>query len=80
MFASGHPNLDIKLVTDKPPFLRLRTGDFRLLLQPLTQDDMDRLREQRGTLDCERGYLVARIVDRADWDRALSTLEVCEID
>lgn len=32
--SSQEPNLDIKPVTDSPPWLRLRIGDWRILYRP----------------------------------------------
>jgi mRNA-degrading endonuclease RelE of RelBE toxin-antitoxin system len=80
LLEEGQPNLNMKVITDKPPFLRLRVGDFRVLLQPLTEPEMQRLLLQRGHLPARNVFVVARVVDRADFDRALATLEMCEID
>ena len=60
-------NLDIKGVQGRRPWLRLRLGDHRVLFRPLTQ------RECRD-LQVERGYLIARVVDRRDLYRAIRTL------
>ena len=32
--SAGQPNLDIKPVTGSTPWLRLRTGDWRILFRP----------------------------------------------
>jgi mRNA-degrading endonuclease RelE of RelBE toxin-antitoxin system len=60
-------NLDVKAVQGRRPWLRLRLGDYRVLFRPLT------VRECRD-LEVERGYLIARVVDRRDLDRAIRTL------
>lgn len=75
----GRPNLDMTVITDRPPFVRLRVGDFRILLQPLTAGEIQRLVLRHGTLSATKGYIAARVIDRAELDRAVATLESCEI-
>lgn len=63
------PNLDIKQLTGRAPWLRLRRGGYRILYRPLTDAEL-------ATLDVERssGFLVERVVDRGDLERATMTL------
>jgi len=63
------PNLDLVALRGRAPWLRLRSGDWRVLLRPLTPTE---LAEVAGT--AERGFLVARIVNRRDLERAVATL------
>lgn len=63
------PNLDVKHLAGRSPWLRLRRGGYRILYRPLT----DAERAALGT-ECPSGFLVERIVDRGDLDRATATL------
>ena len=56
-------NLDIKPLTGRRPWMRLRTGDWRILFRPITPDEHP-----------VGGYLVARIVNRRDLDEAVRKL------
>ncbi|MGH2831878.1 MAG: type II toxin-antitoxin system RelE family toxin [Solirubrobacteraceae bacterium] len=62
-------NLDIKALTGRAPWLRLRRGEYRALYRPLTSNELQALgaREQAG-------FLVERVVDRGDLEHAASTL------
>jgi mRNA-degrading endonuclease RelE of RelBE toxin-antitoxin system len=62
-------NLDIAPLRGRPPWLRLRVGDFRVLFRPLTMDERSGLK-----LAGERGYLVARVVNRRELERAVRIL------
>lgn len=62
------PGLDIVALQGRAPWRRLRSGDLRILLRPLKPDEMRDL-GHRG-----RGYLVARVVNRRDLDRAVRSL------
>ena len=62
-------NLDVVALQGRTPWLRLRSGDWRLLLRPLSAAE---LAEVAGT--ATRGFLVARIVNRRDLERAVATL------
>lgn len=64
-------NLDIEPLSGRPPWRRLRVGNWRIVYRPLTQDELARL----GSNEAE-GYLVARIVNRRDLQLALRTLEL----
>ncbi len=62
-------NLDVVALQGRAPWLRLRSGDWRVLLRPLSAVE---LADVEGT--AERGFLVARIVNRRDLERAVATL------
>jgi mRNA-degrading endonuclease RelE of RelBE toxin-antitoxin system len=58
------PNLDVKPLVGRAPWLRLRRGDYR----PLTDSELQtRAGEQAG-------FLVERVIDRGDLERATATL------
>jgi mRNA-degrading endonuclease RelE of RelBE toxin-antitoxin system len=63
------PNLDVKQLVGHTPWLRLRRGGYRILYRPLTGAELRTL----GT-EHPDGFLVERIVDRRDLDRATATL------
>jgi mRNA-degrading endonuclease RelE of RelBE toxin-antitoxin system len=63
------PNLDIKALTGRTPWLRLRRGEYRVLYRPLTSSELLALAAQE-----QAGFLVERVVDRGDLERAASTL------
>jgi len=69
-------NLDIKPVEGHRPWLRMRVGDYRVLFRVLSRAEMDLLVMRRGALAGETGYLVARVVDRAELERAVDTLDL----
>jgi hypothetical protein len=54
---------DIKALVGRQPWLRLRVGDYRVLMRALDP-----------AKDGEDGYLVARIVHRRDLERSVGTL------
>lgn len=61
------PNADVKPLAGAKPWLRLRTGQLRILFRPLTGEERKKLRVRRG-------YLVSRVVHRRDLFRATETL------
>lgn len=63
------PNLDVKHLAGRSPWLRLRRGGYRILYRPLTNAELRTI----GT-ELPDGFLVERIVDRGDLDRATATL------
>lgn len=68
-------NLDVKALRGAAPWLRLRLGDHRVLYRPLTAAELEPL--VAGVDARERptaGYLVERIVNRRDLDRAVTSL------
>ena len=67
--ARGAENLDAKALQGAAPWLRLRVGDFRVLYRPLTPEEV---RAVPGS--ALAGFLVARVVNRRDLDRAIESL------
>jgi hypothetical protein len=59
----------VKRLAGRPPWLRLRIGDYRALLRPLTTEELQELPD-----DFDQAYLVARIVNRRDLERAVEKL------
>ncbi len=57
-------NLDVASLEGLGTWLRVRSGEFRIVLRPLTGAEC----EARGA---SRGYLVDRVVDRRDLERIL---------
>ena len=65
-----HPaNLDVKPLSGRAPWLRLRRGGYRILYRPLTEHELRALGAPERA-----GFMVERIVDRGDLERAASTL------
>lgn len=62
-------NLDVKALTGRPPWLRLRRGGHRILYRPLTPDELQALQAQESA-----GFLVERVIDRGDLERAAAKL------
>jgi mRNA-degrading endonuclease RelE of RelBE toxin-antitoxin system len=62
-------NLDIKPLTGRAPWLRLRRGEYRVLYRPLTSSELRTLGAQE-----QAGFLVERVIDRGDLERAALTL------
>lgn len=56
--AAGAPNLDVKALQGRAPWLRLRVGDWRVLYREIGEGDL----------------LVGRIVPRGDLERAVDSL------
>jgi mRNA-degrading endonuclease RelE of RelBE toxin-antitoxin system len=63
------PNLDVKPLVGRAPWLRLRRRDYRILYRPLNDAEMRTLGAAEPT-----GFLVERIIDRGDLERATATL------
>jgi mRNA-degrading endonuclease RelE of RelBE toxin-antitoxin system len=62
-------NLDIRPLTGRVPWLRLRRGEYRVLYRPLTSSEL------RALAAAERaGFLVERVIERGDLERAASSL------
>jgi mRNA interferase RelE/StbE len=64
--AVGAENLDIKAIHGHSPWRRLRVGDFRVLYRELSRLE--------GGGPGHRAWLVARVVDRRDLERAVTGL------
>src|SRR5438094_9608342 len=60
--AAGAENLDVKALAGRAPWMRLRTGDWRVLYRPLAASEGD-------------GWLVARVVNRRELERAVRALQ-----
>jgi hypothetical protein len=71
-------NLDVRPVAGHAPWLRLRAGDFRILFRRLTRAELDLLALRRGAVESDTGFLVGRIVDRSELERAVDTIELIE--
>jgi mRNA-degrading endonuclease RelE of RelBE toxin-antitoxin system len=67
--APQPPNLDIKALVGRSPWLRLRRGEYRVVYRPLTAAELGRLKANEAA-----GFLVERIVDRRDLEKAAATL------
>ena len=63
-FVVGAENVDVKALQGRSPWLRLRVGELRVLLRPLTPD------ESGGA----PGWLVARVIARRELERATASL------
>jgi mRNA-degrading endonuclease RelE of RelBE toxin-antitoxin system len=62
-------NLDIKPLTGRVPWLRLRRGEYRILYRPLTSSELRALAASE-----QAGFLVERMIERGDLERAASSL------
>jgi hypothetical protein len=71
-------NLDVAPISGHAPWLRLRAGDFRILFRRLTAAELDLLVLRRGAVEGATGFLIGRIVDRSELERAVDTLELIE--
>jgi mRNA-degrading endonuclease RelE of RelBE toxin-antitoxin system len=68
--ADPHPaNMDVKPLRGNEPWLRARCGQHRVLFRSLTSTELKHLGVKRGS-----GYLVARIIDRSELERAVRSL------
>ena len=71
-------NLDVRPIAGHAPWLRLRAGNFRILFRRLTRAELDLLTLRRGTDESDTGFLIGRIVDRSELERAVDTVELIE--
>jgi mRNA-degrading endonuclease RelE of RelBE toxin-antitoxin system len=62
--ATGAENLDLKAISGHPGWLRLRVGEHRVLCRPLGPKESDE----------QPAWLIARIVDRKELERAVTKL------
>jgi mRNA-degrading endonuclease RelE of RelBE toxin-antitoxin system len=62
-------NLDIKPLTGRAPWLRIRRDEYRILYRPLTNSELQALSAKERA-----GFLIERVIDRGDLERATSTL------
>lgn len=54
-------NLDIKALANRPPWLRLRVGELRVIYRPEPA--------------AEPSWLIARVIHRRELDRAIASLD-----
>lgn len=59
----GAPNLNIRPITGRPPWKRLRDGDWRILFRDIGVEEHP-----------DGGHLIARVVNRRDLDEAVRGL------
>lgn len=65
-----HPaNMDVKALAGHAPWLRARCGEHRIIFRALTRAELPKVGAEVAS-----GYLVARIIDRADLERAVRAL------
>lgn len=62
-------NLDVKALVGRAPWLRLRRGEYRILYRPLSGGELQALKASE-----QAGFLVERVIDRRDLERAASSL------
>lgn len=62
-------NMDVRPLKGNEPWLRARCGEHRVIFRGMTRDELRRVGAKVKT-----GYLVARVVDRAELERAVRTL------
>ena len=82
----GATNLDVKAVQGHPPWRRLRVGDWRVLYREMSAEEIadvcrvrqadlrSQLGKHQAVPEDGTGWLVARIVNRSDLDRAAANL------
>ena len=63
------PNADVKSLVGRPPWRRLRIGDYRVLFRTLDAAEIAAI-----GIEDDTGILVARIVHRRDLERAVASL------
>lgn len=68
-------NLDVEPLKGRAPYLRLRVGAFRVLFRRLQPAELKALETRRGVTG-PSGFFIERIVNKADVERAIDTLEV----
>ena len=71
---SPPPNLDVKPLEGRPPWRRLRIGDWRIVYRALEQEERGALSRIRGESVDASTVFVERIVNRRDLERILAAL------
>lgn len=66
-------NIDLRALKGLRPWLRLRVGDWRVLLRPLTPAELSSLELVHG-LSTKRGYYVEAVVNRRQLGQRLKRL------
>jgi mRNA interferase RelE/StbE len=59
--SSNAQNLDIKALANRPPWLRLRVGELRVIYRPEPA--------------AKPSWLIARVIHRRELDRAIASLD-----
>jgi mRNA-degrading endonuclease RelE of RelBE toxin-antitoxin system len=59
--STSAANLDIKALANRPPWLRLRVGELRVIYRPEPA--------------AEPSWLIARVIHRRELDRAIASLD-----
>jgi len=63
-------NANVKALQGAAPWLRLRSGDFRVLYRPMTTKEL----KAAGVEPGRRGFLVGRVINRRDLMKAIRSL------
>lgn len=66
-------NVDVAPLAGAAPWMRVRVGAYRILLRRLTRSEMRELAARKDVAG-QTGYLVERVVDRRDLERAVGRL------
>jgi mRNA-degrading endonuclease RelE of RelBE toxin-antitoxin system len=66
-------NLDIEPLKGKKPWMRMREGDWRIIYRPMSAAELEHMAEL-GDLEGYEGFLVARVVNRKDLEKAVKAL------
>ena len=61
------PNIDQRPLVGHAPWRRIRVGGLRVIFRPLSRVELDSFEE-------DRGYLVERVIQRRDLERATKGL------
>lgn len=68
--AQPHPaNMDVRPLKGNEPWLRACFGEHRGIFRAMSRDELRRVGAKAKT-----GYLVARVIDRSELDRAVRAL------
>lgn len=71
--TEGAENLDVKTLVGKPPHLRLRVGEVRVLYRELFADEVALVTSDNADAVTPR-WLVVRVVPRGELERATAAL------
>ena len=74
--AHAHPpaNLDMKALSGRSPWMRLRAGDWRVVFRPLLGPEGAELSRARGEPVGPGTVYVERIINRRDVERIVAAL------
>ena len=67
-------NLDMKALEGRPPWRRLRVGDWRMIYRPLHGHELTELSRLRGEPIEPGSVYVERIVNRRDLEKVVAAL------